>query len=537
MRKISAIFIAALLSISYVGQQSEQFNIEIEPVNVTNMPGFQSYSWAKTTDGKWLIVGGRLDGLHQRQPFSSFLAADNNTSVYLIDVINDQVWTGDLSVLPAAIFEQIQSTNQQFVTIGNYLYVIGGYGYSATVGDHITYHNITAIDIDGVANALMNNSPLTATGLFRQIVEDNVALTGAQAGIIDTTVYLVGGHEFIGRYNPMGPNNGPGFIQNYSSELKKFGISDDGTNFHITGYSTQKDTINLHRRDYNMVPQIFPNGELGFTVFTGVFRADTNLPFLNTVDVTGGTYNVVPDFNQYLSQYQSAKLPIYDSTYGAMQTIFFGGISQYTMDTSGNLVVDLNVPFVKTISKVVRYPDSTMEEIKLPIEMPVLVGAGSDFIPAQGISYINNEILDMNSIPQTRTLVGYIVGGIESTAANIFTINDGTQSSASTVVYAVYVNKSTTGINHVLDDEHVFNLNVYPLPVQDRFNLEFLNPSAGNVEVKIFNIQGQIVYSQSQSFSRGKQLWLMNRNGLSSGIYTLQLSNADHRVIKKLILN
>lgn len=538
MKKISAIIIAALLAATYIGQQSEQFNVEIEPITVTNMPGFQSYSWAKTSDGKMLVVGGRIDGLHRRQPFASFLEADNNKSVFLIDIVNDQVWEGDLSVLSTGVFEQLQSTNQEFVHIGNYLYVFGGYGYSATAGDHITYHNITAIDVDGVASALMNNTPLTATGLFRQIVEDNAALTGGHAGIVGDTVYLVGGQEFIGRYNPMGPNNGPGFIQIYTSEVKKFAITDDGTNFSISGYSAQKDTVNLHRRDYNMVPQIFPNGEKGFTVFTGVFRPDVDLPYLNTVDVTGGTYNVVPNFNQYLSQYHSAKMPLYDSTNGVMQTIFFGGISQFTMDTQGNLVEDTLVPFVKTISKVIRYADSTMEEVKLPVEMPVYIGASSDFFPAEGVSYIYNEILDINSIPQARTLVGYIVGGIESSAANIFTINDGTQSHASTVIYAVYINKSTVGVTEqVLDDEHVFNLSIYPQPSNDHFNLDFFNPTGGNIEVKIFNIEGKLVHSETKGFTKGKQVWTFSTMGLSGGMYTIQFSNTDHIVSKKLVIN
>jgi len=515
MKRLHTLVLGVLASLPFYGQQYEPYNIEIEPIQITNMPGFQSYSWAKTSDGKWLVVGGRIDGLHQRQPFATFLEADNNKSVFLIDVNNDQVWEGDLSVLSAGLFEQLQSTNQQFITIGDYLYVFGGYGFSATAGDHITFHNIAAIDIDGVADALMNNTPLTATGLFRQIVEDNVALTGAQAGIVGDTVYLVGGQEFIGRYNPMGPTQGPGFIQDYTSELKKFAIVDDGTNLSIAGYSAQKDTVNLHRRDYNMVPQIFPNGEKGFTVFTGVFRADVDLPFLNTVDVTGGTYNPVPNFNQYLSQYQSAKMAVYDSTYGVMQTVFFGGMSQFTMDSTGNLVEDQNVPFVNTISKVIRYADSSMEEIKLPVEMPVLVGAGADFIPAAGVSYIYNHILDINSIPQTKTLVGYIVGGIESSDANIFFVNDGTQSSSNTVVYAVYINKSTVGTGeYVLDDEHVFNLQVYPQPAQDHFTLEFFNPESGVVEGKLFNVEGKLVDSKMQNFARGKQVWQVNRNDL-----------------------
>ena len=33
----------------------EQFSIKIEPFTITDAPGVQSYSWGKTSDGKWLI--------------------------------------------------------------------------------------------------------------------------------------------------------------------------------------------------------------------------------------------------------------------------------------------------------------------------------------------------------------------------------------------------------------------------------------------------------------------------------------------------
>ena len=124
---------------------------------------------------------------------------------------------------------------------------------------------------------------------------------------------------------------------------------------------SQNDPANLHRRDYNMSPQVFPNGTHGFTMFSGVFNA-SDLPFLNSVDITNGSYTVNNSFNQYLSQYHSGKVPVYDSINNTMHTIFFGGMSQYTMDTEGVLTQDDEVPFVKTISVVTRNSDGSMDE-------------------------------------------------------------------------------------------------------------------------------------------------------------------------------
>ena len=238
----------------------------------------------------------------------------------------------------------------------------------------------------------------------------------------------------------MGPTHGPGFIQEYTNEIRKFEIIDDGVNLSVTNFDITTDTANLHRRDYNMAAQIFPNGTEGFTAFSGVFNPN-DLPYLNSVDIDEATYTVNNNFNQYLSQYHSAKIPVWDANASTMHTLFFGGISQFTMDAQGNLVEDTDVPFVKTISKVTRFSNGNMQEAKLNyIEMPTLVGSGAEFIPSDQY-FLPREILDLNTVPQTKTLIGYIYGGIESSQENIFFINDGTQSSASNVIFKVYAQR------------------------------------------------------------------------------------------------
>ncbi len=507
-------------------QTPEDFIIEIEPINIAGAPGVHSYSWGKTSDQKWVIIGGRIDGLHQRQPFAAFLDDDNNKSAFVIDPITEEVWSTDLSVLPASIFEQLKSTNQNFVQRENTLYIAGGYGYSATIGDHITYPNLTAVALDELANAIINGASITS--YFRQLTDVNLKVTGGQMAILDDTFYLVGGQLFDNRYNPMGPNNGPGFVQEYSNDIRTFNIDDDGTTMNLTNYQFVHDTVNLHRRDYNMSPQIFPNGELGFTAFSGVFNY-SDMPYLNSVDITSPTnYTVNNSFNQYLSQYHSAKLPIYDTTADVMHTIFFGGISQFTLDNSGNLVEDIDVPFVKTISRVSRESNGTMQEVDLGyIEMPALLGSGAEFIPVNQY-YYENEVLDLNEIPNTKTLVGYIYGGIESSAANIFFINDGTQSFASNVIFKVYINKSLAGLHSAtpLIGSNVLNLKVYPNPIKRNLNLTFFGASNQELTIQVFDTGGRLIMEEGHFVETiGQQELKLNVSKLSEGSYTVQISN------------
>jgi hypothetical protein len=523
--------IGTILSSTLYAQTPEDFAIEIEPLIIPDAPGVHSYAFGITSDEKWVILGGRIDGLHRRQPWAAFLEADNNKNVFVIDPVAEQVWSSDLSVLPAVIFEQIQSTNQEFYQKDTMLYVIGGYGYSAVNGGHMTFPNLTAVSIDELANAVINNTSVTP--YFRQITDLNLKVTGGQLGYLDGTYYLVGGQLFDGAYNPMGPTHGPGFTQIYTNEIRTFEILDDGTNLSIQNYAAQHDTVNLHRRDYNMAPQIFPNGDYGFTAFSGVFDY-SDMPYLNSVDITDAGYTVNNSFNQYLSQYHSAKLPAYDANANTMHTLFFGGLSQFTLDNQNVLVEDVDVPFVKTISRVTRDPSGAMQEVKLNyIEMPSLVGTGAEFLPVSQY-HPSHKILDLNSIPQTKTLVGYIFGGIESSAENIFFVNDGTQSSASNVIFKVFINKETSSLDEVaLTGGQVLDLEMYPVPARNKLTLEFYAPNNKDFVVRILDSSGKIVQEEAYSFEfNGWQKEKLNVSKLAKGNYILILTdgvNEEHR--------
>ncbi|MBD3724574.1 MAG: hypothetical protein IE891_07305, partial [Flavobacteriaceae bacterium] len=75
-----------------------------------------------------------------------------------------------------------------------------------TANDHITHNKLTAIDVVGLMNAVQNGTSITS--FFKQISSPNFTITGGQLGKIGNDFYLVGGHKFDGRYNPM---NNPTF--------------------------------------------------------------------------------------------------------------------------------------------------------------------------------------------------------------------------------------------------------------------------------------------------------------------------------------
>jgi len=471
--------------------QASPFNIHLEPLTIPNVGGLQAYAFGQY-DGKWLIVGGRLDGLHRRQPFATFDIAGHNNQLIVIDPVSKQKWSAPLTSLPVSIQEQLSSTNMEFIQEGDYLYLIGGYGYSNTAADHVTYKNLTAVEVPAVIAAILNGTPFAS--YFRQITDARFEVTGGHLSKIYDTYYLVGGQKFEGRYNPMGPAHGPGFVQQYTDQIRKFKLLDNGTTLVVTHLPAWTDTDQLHRRDYNVVPQIMPNGQEGFTAFSGVFQKTVDLPYLNCVNVDSNGFVPNNNFTQYYNHYHCAFLPLYSDSAKEMHTVFFGGIAQF-YDSLGVLIQDNNVPFVKTIARVTRKANGTMAEYKLPEEMPDFLGASSEFIPLETLPAYPNDVIKLDELPSGKTLVGYIYGGIASTAANVFWINTGTESSASSQIYKVFVDKNVSSAVHTLNAQSIgtLHMQVFPNPNNGVFGVKFQLPKVTPVWLSISDLNGKII--------------------------------------------
>lgn len=535
--KYSGLFFGLLLSLLWIGasSQSTSVNVVLEPVEIEGLGGVQSYA-AGQSEGRWLILGGRLDGLHRRQPFASFDIAGHNTSLIVIDPEEKNLWRVSNSVLPVPVREQLSATNLEFYQDGDMLYVVGGYGFSNTSNDHITYPYLCAIDVRKTIKAIIKNEDITP--FFRQIKDDKMAVTGGYLHKLYETYYLVGGQKFIGRYNPQGPDHGPGFVQEYTNAIRTFKIEDDGFSLNIIHLEEWYDEENLHRRDYNVVEQILPDGQFGLTAFSGVFQKNADLPFLNCVHIDSSGYSVQPDFNQYYNHYHCAYLPLYSQRDNEMSTLFFGGIAQY-YDENGTLTRDDNVPFVKTIGRVTRTGDGKMAEYKLKTDMPGLLGAGSEFIREESVPVFDNGVLHLDLLEEDTTHVGYIFGGISSSAPNIFFINTGAESHASQTLYKVYLIQNEVSSTDELNPQSQGGLGmlVYPNPGVGHIKVAFNLRQASEVWVELHDIRGQMVYENTMGMlSAGTHLYEVDTLPEGHQVLILTLRAGNITQSQKLIL-
>jgi hypothetical protein len=540
MHKIG--YIAWLLLLCFIGVQIEAakaqtpenfpFEIELRAVTIPALPGFHSFAFAQH-EGRWLIVGGRTDGLHPRQPFTSFPVEHNNTRFFVIDPASGLWKSASITDLPVGPREQLQATNLNFAQWGDTLFVIGGYGFSASRNDHITHPSLSAILVPDVMDAIWNERPFDSYIHYRE--EDRLAITGGQLGRIDSRFYLAGGHRFDGRYNPMGFAT---YVQTYRTEVLVFSLGFGQEEAEFTELEAWSDPTHLRRRDYNLVPYIHTDGEPGYLISAGVFKEDADLPFLYPVEIRSDGHQPVEHFDQLLSHYHSPKTAFYDTSTEELHMLFFGGLAQFYFD-EGTLVQDDLVPFVRTISRVSRGRDGAFREFALPVEMPGLRGTSAEFIP--NIDLLRNEtgVAMLPEVPDAGLLLGHIIGGIVSPSLNPFAFNQTSTTAADPSVFEVWLKQGTSTHLEVLPEipSQVILHQNYPNPFNPKTSIRFSLTEPAHIVLEVSDLTGRIVdVPLNGQMQAGNHAVVFDGTGLASGVYLYRLMVGNSSYSRRMVL-
>jgi hypothetical protein len=175
-----------------------------------------------------------------------------------------------------------------------------------------------------------------------------------------------------------------------------------------------------------------------------------------------------------------------------MHSLFFGGMSQYFYQ-DGILMQDNNVPFVKTISLLTRFSDSSLTEFQLPLEMPGFSGASAEFIPNNNLPHYPSEIIKLSRVSDDAFIIGHIYGGISSPSMNPFTVNQTNTTSADTIIYAVKLtNNSPVGIQKI-DGKNPYSIKIYPNPTRSEITFELNEDLPLDSNYFISNSSGQLI--------------------------------------------
>jgi hypothetical protein len=501
------LFLSFLLAALPFSAQVLPFTIEIEPVIAGPLPGMHSFAFAQSAS-RWLFVGGRTNGLHGFSTNDNFDVAYANNNIVVIDTATWTYYASPLSALTTAAADPLRSTNMQYTRIGDYLYMVGGFGWDSTANRYVTFPSVTAIHIDNMINAVVTGTSIVPH--IRQIADTNLRVCGGEMQTLNGECFIFFGHDFEGRYSdpPI-----PTFTQRYTNEIKRFTIVDDGMNLSIANYSAITDTTNFHRRDLNVGPFVDASGTMGVYAYSGVFQKQVNIPYGWPIryDLSGGAV-VDSSFDQQMNNYTCGMIPIFDSVQGTMYTVFFGGFSLYNyVPQTNQLVVDSMVPFVSDISVLVHDVTGQWSQVPLSLQFSQLQGGNMKFVPVNSAPMYSNEVIRLREVGG-RVLVGYLVGGIVSPLPNLPPVTW-----ANDTVYRVFLTPDQNVLS-VSQPEAEGTVDVFPNPARDR--LVVRAHDAGEVKISIYDAQGRMVRSEDHN---GREDAVFNLEGLAPGIYTVNV--------------
>lgn len=528
MKKLSSLLFLVLF-LCAKSYSAVPFNVELEQISIPGAPSLHSFAFAQY-NGKWLFIGGRTNGLHGfSNTVPAFPRAYANRNIFVVDPNTNQVWSKNIySDLTVAVADPLKSHNMEYYQNGQTLIMMGGMGIDSLRDSTVTFTAITAINVPGIINAIVNNQNISS--YVTQINDSRMQVCGGELGMIDNYYYLVGGHNFSGEYRRPATYE---FFQKYTNQYKKFNLNISGSSITVQNYSEVNDSLNLHRRDMNLVSMINADGSQSLSLYGGVFKYEKDLPYQNPVYINSSNYSVDNTFNQRFQQYSSAYLNMFDSVKKDMHTVFFGGTSLYYCDaSSGAVKMDTLVPFIKDITAVSKLQNGTSTETILPIKFTEYLGTNAKLILNDDIQKYSNGVMKLDRYP-TRTLVGYIVGGIRVPLPNF------TTGTASDRIFKVYVTYSPVGINQIsTETPSSFSLSQnYPNPFNPNTSIKFNVSKAGNVKLIIFNSIGQEVEQiVNTNLASGKYEVNWNASNQTSGVYFYKLVTDNFSEVKKMML-
>ncbi|MCX7861417.1 MAG: T9SS type A sorting domain-containing protein [Bacteroidales bacterium] len=144
------------------------------------------------------------------------------------------------------------------------------------------------------------------------------------------------------------------------------------------------------------------------------------------------------------------------------------------------------------------------------------------------VSDLRQQILPNGWIPNNQV----VFGGIPTTISNHGVIF------ASTRGRGIFRCENFRGPVYAptTDLTNLSNILIYPNPVQSTFNIDFNLSVNSNADIKIMNLNGQVLLQKSYTnLQQGKQTLTISASGIPAGIYIISVESKDGLYLNKLI--
>ena len=424
-------------------ENSLPFTLEIDQASFSLPAGIQAYASA-IYKGKWILIAGRTNGVHGFDNVgNNFPPGFQNTTIYVVDPSSGATISRSLTDLSSGLSQEeidtLSVTASQFFQKNDTLYIVGGYGINTATGKMETKSTLTAIDLNRLIKWVTEGNPSFKQAL-RQVSHPLLQVTGGALFQNDNhhPFLLMLGQKFTGLYR----DNSNGV---YTKQIRSFWLNDNGKNLSIfPNLNNSRVTFpDYRRRDLNVVP-IMRHNHPAYVAFAGVFTLETGVW---TVPITifpdGSSFepnpNVPHTFKQAMNHYNCATLGLYSVSSKDMYVVLLGGIS-YGFFSGGVFETDAEIPFINQITTIKIDKEDNYTQHLMNREYPfiastgsnpgnqLLFGAEAQFFEVDHIPTFMNGVIQLDKLPDTPIIIGYIVGGIMSTLPNTNVPSDSTSS-------------------------------------------------------------------------------------------------------------
>ena len=429
------------------------FEVSIELADFSLPQGLQSFALGRYKD-KCLLITGRVNGLHGFGPGNdNFLPNKQNTTVFVVDLKNQKVYQRSLldenSNLTQEQVDSLSVTSPQYAQVNNTLYIVGGYGVETLTGQFSTKQTLTAIDLPGLIKWVQNPEKKgTAKKHIRQIFHPVFQVAG---GYLDQMqphdpFLLIFGQDFEGFYSD-------GSSGVYTQQVRSFDLFDNGEHLAVGSIKYKAQNSNYRRRDLNVIPIVQKQGKNyveSFMALSGVFTetgGGWTVPVF--IDLKGNSFMPNPSdpktFKQGMNNYASAHTEFFSKKTGTMYTLLLGGIGYQTC-SNGLCTQDAELPFTNNVTSL-SIKNDQVKQYLMQAEYPfipstfsnpgnaLLFGTGAIFASFHNFPTFPKGAISIDDIKKD-SLVGYIIGGIQSTLPNT---NVPTDSAASPYIFKVFI--------------------------------------------------------------------------------------------------
>ena len=492
-----ALFVALALMVSCKPTNEHKdkgfpYELEITETALKNAPALQSFAHA--TDGDdWLLFAGRTNtidpdkkekddgGLHNinanNYSNESFPPPSFNKNIFVYNTITDAVpqsisvekllevvakeFPSYLGILTQNI-TVFQHTNSQVKQIGEFLYLVGGYGPKDLLNPangYDTYNQVARIHVPSLINlvkgdyAIVKKDKLFAFGKHQNLIATGGELQATGSGK-NLNFYLVGGHCFGKDCGKQG--------QKYQDAAYPFTVADyvpkkDKDSLHFLTVSVsnpisdvddptanESDELSaMRRRDGPILPQLFKSPvssagiEQGFAFFAGVFKPGEDLQAWNDAiyihpsfsNAEGKMFTMDTEYNQKnYNVYSCPNFVVYDEKNEKVHSFLMGGIGDGKFDPKGNLSGFTNTAMhIETSVNDMKSKSTLIGSGKLfnkkKGNVPNFYGAEAIFFNSTDVtqyflSGVETDLLDMSKFGNGDVVVGHIFGGIEAFESN-----------------------------------------------------------------------------------------------------------------------